>query len=348
MLRIAAYPLHGEPYTECFYEALRKKGVAIADGKFSIRWLIKEVTAIDYFHLHWPSMWYAYRDDLRKTVHALIRMLVYLAIIRIKGKRIIWTAHNLYPHEKGGRVNAAINVAVRHALTQVATLVLVHGPAAAKIVAREFPASKRKLLTIDHGHFVNSYRNEMPKPLARKKLGIPDGDFVFLFIGKCRRYKNIHELIPAFRKISGAVRLLVVGKFHEESYRREIGEIVAEQDDRITMIPKHIADDDLQMYLNASDAVVLPYSEILTSGAAMLAISYGRPVIAPNTGYLTDVINSDCGLLYEGEDPNGLLEAMMEVQNKSFDEQRIIKHALTYDWDSIADIVYARIAESGP
>jgi glycosyltransferase involved in cell wall biosynthesis len=179
------------------------------------------------------------------------------------------------------------------------------------------------------------------------KLGITDNEFMFLFLGNCRRYKNIHELIRTFRKIPGPARLLVVGKFHEESYRKEISALVAERNDQVAVIATHIADDDLQIYLNASDAVVLPYSEILTSGAAMLAISFGRPVVAPNAGYLTDVINDDCGLLYEREDPEGLLKAMTRAQDKSFHERSIIQHTLTYDWGRIADIVWAKLAQSG-
>lgn len=346
MIRVAAFPRRGYPYTVCFYEALQKKGIEVLEGDSSIRWLTREVKNIDYFHFHWPSFAYAYRDNLKKTFHELVRYLLYLTIIKISGKKILWTAHNLYPHDKGRQVSIAIDIFVRHLITKITSIIFVHGLVAAKIVVGEFPRTRKKLVIINHGHWVNFYKNQASKELARQKLEVPADKFVFLFVGTCKRYKNIPALVKAFKQLSENVMLLIAGRFQEECYFKEITDSVQENEDRIRLVGQYIPDDDLQFYLNASDAVVLPYSEILTSGAAMLAISMGKPVIAPEKGYLKDVINSDCGLLYKPEDPNGLLNALREIQEKSFDEGIIIKHALAYDWDSIADRVCKELVEN--
>jgi glycosyltransferase involved in cell wall biosynthesis len=343
--RIAAWPQKGTPYTECFYEALTKRGVSVIDGDLSIRWIMKHVKSIDYLHFHWPSFAYAYRNDLGKTFHALLKFLLFLAIAKINGKEILWTAHNLYPHDKGRWISTAIDAMVRHLITRIARIIFVHGPTARELLSAEFPHAKGKITVIDHGHFIHFYENQSNKLLARRKVELPVNTYVFLFIGICKKYKNIPELIRAFNQVTGDVMLLVAGNFPDESYLREITDMVKGQESRIRIVAKHIPDDELQFYLNACDAVVLPYSEILTSGAAMLAISFGRPVIAPDKGYLKDVIKQDCGILYKAEDPHGLVNALVEVQKVSFSERNIINHALTYDWERIADLVFKQIAK---
>ena len=79
---------------------------------------------------------------------------------------------------------------------------------------------------------------------------------------------------------------------------------------RLEFIPA----EELQVYLNAADVVVLPYKDILTSGAAVLAMSFGKPVIAPKLGCVAELIEEGVGgFLYDPEDEDGLLNAMRKA-----------------------------------
>lgn len=345
IISLAAFPEKASPYTECFYQALRRRGVNVLEGDFSMSWLIRHWKKIDYFHFHWPSFCYAHTRDLVRTIYHFIRYLVYLIAIRLMGSQIIWTAHNLYPHDKDKWLFAFDKLG-RYVITRLASIVLVHGPTAAKIVVKEFPSTNGKVVIIDHGNWINFYRNEATKTSARNEIGVPVDKFVYLFIGLCKQYKNIHTLVKTFKNVSGNVMLLIAGKFQEVSYYNEIAGMIKGKEDRIRLEGKYIADDDLQFYLNACDAVVLPYIDILTSGAAMLAISFGKPVIAPKKGYLKDMINEECGILYETQDKNGLVRAMGEVQKRHFDEGRIIQNARSFDWDKISEIVLQSLETS--
>lgn len=312
----------------------------VLDGDFSITWLLRKVPGIDYFHFHWPSFAYAYRTNLPKTFSELTRFLLFLALIKLHGKRILWTAHNLYPHDKGRRICVRIDLFVRHVITRLASRIFVHGPTAAHTLSQEFPRTRNKITVIDHGHWIHYYKNSMSRASARATLQLSNDRFVFLFVGLCKRYKNLPALIEAFKQLSSDVMLQIAGRFPDATYLKEIVDLVKGHEDRIRIIPNYIPDDELQVYLNSSDVVVLPYTEIVTSGTAMLAISFGKPVVAPSKGHLMDVINSDCGLLYEAEDPNGLLKALVEIQGRSFSEEKIVARALTYDWGKIADTVH--------
>jgi glycosyltransferase involved in cell wall biosynthesis len=163
---------------------------------------------------------------------------------------------------------------------------------------------------------------------------------VYLFVGLCKRYKNLLELVTSFKRMPEDALLLIAGKFQEPEYFDELLRVVGTSTDRIRMMPQFIARDQLQVYLNASDAIVAPYEEVLTSGTAMLAISFGKPVIAPGKGYLNDSINSTCGVLYDAAEPDALLKAMIQARQMAFDSRTIIAHALTFDWDEIAGRTY--------
>src|SRR5205085_5399609 len=66
-------------------------------------------------------------------------------------------------------------------------------------------------------------------------------------------------------------------------------ESAAQGDARIRLELREIGDDELQLFLNAADLVVLPYERVLNSGSALLALSFGRPVLVPRTGPMADL-----------------------------------------------------------
>ena len=108
---------------------------------------------------------------------------------------------------------------------------------------------------------------------------------------------------------------------------------------RITMITGFVPDDELQTYFNACDITVLSYAEVLTSGSAMLSLSFGRPVIAPAIGFMRDVIPPECGHLYDNAEPDGLHKAMIDAADKTYDKNTIIEEARKYQWAKTAKIV---------
>jgi len=65
--------------------------------------------------------------------------------------------------------------------------------------------------------------------------------------------------------------------------------------------------------MNAADVVVLPYRHILSSGAALLAMSFGKPCIAPGIGCLADVLDASGAFLYDPKREAGLFESMQRA-----------------------------------
>ena len=93
--------------------------------------------------------------------------------------------------------------------------------------------------------------------------------------------------------------------------------------------------------MNAADVVVLPYREILTSGAIILAMSFGKPIIAPKIGCIPDYIDDNGGFLYNPLDVQGLLEAMRKaIYNPD------LKKMGEYNFIKVKDLDWKRIGES--
>jgi len=66
--------------------------------------------------------------------------------------------------------------------------------------------------------------------------------------------------------------------------------------------------------MNAADLVVLPYLDILNSGSAIWALSFGRPVLLPNRGAMPELaesVGSDWVRLFDGPlDEHQLADAL--------------------------------------
>jgi beta-1,4-mannosyltransferase len=335
VISILAFPVSNNPYTERFYPALASLGVRIEEGKFAGRWLLRHLRGFDYVHLHWPSFFY-HRPRRLDSIKGFLLFVFLVGLARWRGARVIWTIHNLYPHERC--VIPVLDLFVRRILIATATYFPVHGPSAEQEVVQAFPRIKGRTILIDHGHWIGYYPNQTNKFSARARLDVGERDFVYLFIGLCKPYKNLEGMIAAFETLPPHTRLIIAGRFSDSSYeervRARIGQSKAA--DRILLIAKYVADDELQQFVVSADVVVAPYTEVLTSGTAMLALTFARPIIAPARGFLIDVVGEGCGILYPAEQSGALERAMVKAMSVSFDADKIAREAAKHDWNKSA------------
>jgi len=336
-ISVMAFPRRGDAYIDCFYAAVEAQGVEVQEGQFSGRWLGKHLRNIDYVHIHWPSFFYSYPEP-RKCIRHFALFLFFLGLTRWRGAQVIWTIHNLYPHDRC--IIPGLDKFTRWLLVRWATIFFVHGSSAQKVVVKEFPNLRGLTVLIEHGHWIGYYPNQMSASAARSRLQFAENEFVFLFIGLCKPYKNLERLISAFDSLPGTPKLIIAGKFQDVRYEAHIrAALDSVRNDRIILRPGFVSHDEMQIYVKACSVVVTPYSDVLTSGSAMLALSFGRPVIAPAIGSLKDLIVEGCGLLYDPSRPNNLGDAMLAAANTKFNEQHILAEAAKRNWGESAKIV---------
>ncbi|PHZ86240.1 glycosyltransferase [Paremcibacter congregatus] len=330
---ILAFPKSGIAYNEALYNALEREGVEVKEGTYAGRWLLKSLYKHDSIHIHWPSFFYAGKTSMVSEILAFAKFCLFLLFARIRCRAVFWTAHNLYPHNRSR--TPYLDKIARWVVILLSSKVFVHRETAAKRFLKEFPIAKSKLELIDHGNWIDYYPHNISREEARLKFNIPEDKFVYLFIGLCSEYKNVDRLVEAFKQLPQDAVLLIAGKFQNQDYYAKVKEVISDiTDKQIHLEAKFIPNDELQYYLLASDAVVLPYADSLTSGAAVLALGFGRPVIAPGLGYLVDVINPTNGVLYYPNEKPELVKAMEYIRTEKYSEEGIVKYAASLSWDS--------------
>lgn len=333
--RVVAFPRAGTSYTESLYAAAQALGAEVIEGAWSARSLLGELRTGDVVHLHWPSFLYYFPGARSRTTVELARFLALLRVVRARGARVAWTAHNLYPHD-GGLEEWTHRVA-RAAVVAQAEVIFVHGPSAAAEVAREFAVKEDRLVLVPHGHWIGRYPSAISREEARSLLDVPPGSFVYAFVGLCKPYKGLDALADAFAAQRDGAFLVVAGRFPSADYRALVAAHLARLDpSRVRFVPEFVPDDQIQRYLVAADALVLPYRRILTSGMAIVGLSFGRPVVAPRLGGLPDVVDERCGLLYDPSRPEALASAMDRVRELPFSERAILDHARSFRWEDAA------------
>lgn len=336
-MKIFAFPATG-PYPDALYRALRPLGAQVIEGEFTRKGL-SQAQHGDIVHLHWPSYLYASGLSRLSIAASVTRFLILLIYTRLRGVRIAWTAHNLYPHEPTPVPHA--DAIVRRVVVRLAEAIFVHGPSAQRILVREFPNCIHKVVLITHGHWVGQYCGSHTRASARESFGIAADDYVYLFFGMCRPYKNLSLLIETFSTMPEECRLIIAGKFQASAYKQEITQLVNRLGGRrIKLDADHIPDEDVQRYFAAADSVVLPYRETLTSGGAVLAMSLGLPVVAPDKGFLSDLVTSVCGELYPLEQTNGLHQAMTNIRERRFSETVIVETVKKHRWEDAARAMF--------
>jgi glycosyltransferase involved in cell wall biosynthesis len=156
-------------------------------------------------------------------------------------------------------------------------------------------------------------------------------------LGLLRPYKGLEELLPAFRALPEAgVFLLVAGKPGSEHYAETLAAL-ATGDPRIRLEPRFVSPAEVQLYFNAADICVLPYRQITTSGAALLAFSFGLPVIAPAIGAFPNLVTGRRGILYDPAAPDGLVCALAQARQAEWQgvREEIMAWVAQFDWQQI-------------
>jgi beta-1,4-mannosyltransferase len=339
-IRVGAWPAystrHKNPYTWQLYEAvLQQSGKEIVPEEVSVLGLL--TSRYDIWHLHWPE---ATLGSEYATVN-IARLLAFCGLVwwaRAVGCRVVWTIHNLEPHEgRHRRIQAWLRRFLVNRLDGAISLTAT----AQEVACKRWPRLERcARAIIPHGHYIDSYPNTIDREAARRRLNVAAECRVAAFVGGVREYKNVLGLIKAFRGVQDkAARLIIAGQVDGRLDRDLEREAAA--DSRIVFHPGFVADTDLQTYLNASDLVVLPFKEVLNSGSVLLALSFGCPVLVPKDGSLPELrarLGEHCIRMYEGSLESAVLERELASVTSTFSQKELILQRLrdALSWEEIA------------
>lgn len=288
-------------------------------------------------HLHWLHT-FSQAPNLISSLTRVTKFILGLAILRLQGIKIVWTAHNLKDHENR---QLLLDQVCTTAVGKLAHAIITHSQTAKTKVAQELNLSnKDKIWVIPHGNYTNYYPNQIEQAEARKSLGLSDSSIVFLFLGLIRPYKGVFELIEAFEQLNDdRAQLVIAGKTLNEELEQQIRQKIADNS-RIKFKPGFVPDEQIQVYMNACDTVIFPYRNVLTSGTAILAMSFGKSCIAPRLGCMGEILSFSGAFLYNAEQEYGLLDSMKQAVQNQKNLSSMGKHnqqlSDQWSWDKVA------------
>ncbi|MCD8570246.1 MAG: glycosyltransferase family 4 protein [Alphaproteobacteria bacterium] len=239
------------------------------------------------FHLHWEDALY----KIRKSGGAGFNFERYFELLNMfkdKGGAVVWTCHNMEPHEN---TQAALDESIKDKLSRTADLIVVHGDLVKKLFMEKHPDTPADTIyTMKLGTYGSCYDLTMSKETAREQLCLSADDIIFVHFGVIRPYKNIEALLEGFQVIADKhprAKLIVAGQqgYHVKvKLRDDLALSRAIQDF------ERISDEQLALYLSASDCGVFPFRTVMVSSSVVTAMAFGLPCIVPERGALLELI----------------------------------------------------------
>jgi glycosyltransferase involved in cell wall biosynthesis len=356
---LCAPVMAGNPYQSLLARALEPHGYHLRLEPLSWRIESHLQPRDALLHLHWLAPLFS---DPRRARTAVKLALFVRALRRLQARGIpfVWTAHNLYEHE---REHIGLERRLRLWLARHAAALIVHGPSAAVLVRREYELSERnEVAVVPHGHYIDTYPARHTRIEARQLLGLDPEAPTLLHLGSVSPYKGVLKLVEAVARVGSGLQLIVAGQPSPpwmEAELRARAQGVAGMRLRLGFL----SDEEVAAYGAACDLFVLPHREmaddpwgrdnprfeILTSGSAVLAMSLGRPCLAPRMGCFSELLGEDGGFLFDPGQPDGLEMALRAalLERSRWNEMGLRNRGSIerVGWDRVAErtaSVYAR------
>ncbi|HEY9621766.1 MAG TPA: glycosyltransferase [Crinalium sp.] len=292
----------------------------------------------DIIHLHWLHQFFL-PPKPKTPLENLLRFFTGLFILKLMGSKLVWTAHNLKDHDNR---NPLADKICTYTVAKLADRIIAHSETAKLEILQAFSIrNPDKVAVVPHGNYIGTYENTISRRDARAQLQLPDSSPVLLFLGSIRPYKGVLELIHAFKQLNPSdLRLVIAGKPSDAETTATIEAAIAHHP-TIHFIPGFVPDNDIQVYMNACDAVVFPYKDILTSGAVLLAMSFGRACIAPRLKGIAETLDDTGSILYDPQSDIGLTQALQDTVQRQEELSHMGEHnrqrAEQWNWQFVAE-----------
>ncbi len=267
-------------------------------------------------HLHWlkgVTEAASTRDEAAALADAFLARLDRL---REHGCRLAWTVHNALPHDARFPDEG---LRVRRGVVDRADLVHVLTPSTPAAVAPWFEIPADRLAFIPHPSYAGVYPDRVTREEARFELGLYPEELVGLAFGGIRPYKEISELVSAWREAGrpGDARRLVVAGDAKQDPATDALLLQLEIAPGVASFPRRVPVERVQHFFRGADVAVLAHRDSLNSGVILLALTLGVPVIAPRMATAVDILDDRVARLYEPGDRDGLVAALRSAPELS-------------------------------
>ncbi len=295
----------GNPYQELVAAAAIEAGARVdftdyPKQTFALNRVFRAHPDVQLLHLHWPDPLFArvFWDSPRP--HKAMRMALLItdiALARLRGRRIVWTLHNLVSHESKDAKREAFACQM---LARLAHRIIAHSQSAIAQAESAYGVQfAHKSHVIPMGNFDGIYREAVAAPPARDRAA--DAPINILFFGAIRPYKGLKPLLRAFAQVNDPrVRLTIAGRAMDAAYGESIAALAA-ADPRVRLALGFVDVPEVAPLFAQSDVVIIPFERTLTSASLMLAMTLTRACILPEAARTFDIVNDQNALFFDSD-----------------------------------------------
>ncbi len=305
--RVVVFPgWRDNPYLNLMYLATAAEGVEITYPTIlqSVLAVLAESGPETVLHLHWTAPVAQDEEDedaARRRVDAFTSA---LASAQRRGVRVVWTVHNVLPHELRHR---DLELALCRHLAATVDLVHVMLPGTADVVAEEYSLPADRTVQVPHPSYQGLYApREADRAEHRAALGVPEDRRSVLFFGQMRPYKGIDTLLGALGQLvvrGEELPTVLLAGSTPDGVEEHVTSLLPEGV-RAVRAHRFISDAEVERWFGAADVAVFPYRSILNSGSVHLAATMGVPAVIPGATHLVQHFADEPWLRYlDPQDP---------------------------------------------
>lgn len=283
------------------------------------------------------------------TATVLHSYLVLALAARAIGARVVIEFHETLDTGEArlGPVRAYVRSAAP-ALMRLASGYVVHSSHDVEALRSAYGLGNKPIAVIPMGPFDRRRTRHAASATAPSQKPTAESRAMrILYFGLIRPYKGVETLVEAWDRLSPDVaadmRLTVVGEVWEgwtapgDAIRR------SRYRDSITFIDRYVSDEEVERLFTAADAVCLPYRRSSGSGALVMAMNHGLPVIVTDVPALVETLRGyDGSRVVPVDDADALSRALSDIRTlrgRRFEDP--------HSWDRSLDAFEALFATIG-
>lgn len=238
----------------------------------------------------------------KRPYMALLKSMLFLVVLRIKFRKVVWVRHNIFPHSKYVKSHHEILIWLLHRLSDK-SVVHRHG------LSKEY-------------HYVSHplYKSEVVP--AKNK------DIDYLYFGAIKGYKGLVELL---KRWPSSESLCMLGRSNDPELTSTICGVINQRKLDVNWDNSFVQYDRLCQYIARSKYVILPHNSdsMLVSGAFYHAVSFGASVLMRRVPMYTEYFSQFRGV-YDLDDfllnkslsiGSGTVEPLVYFSDESVAEQ---------------------------
>ena len=284
-------------------------GVTLPDALEHISWAGPVV-----LHAHWFAGIFNNAETEAEAGARLDQAIARILAFRDRaGARLLWTAHNVFPH--GNRFPNTF-LKLRRWIFDSFDAIHVMDPDHLPVLETAFDRPAPPAFAVPHMLYDGAVQDDIDPVAARAHFGLAPDTFVFGYFGSIQGYKRVDALLEALDalKAQGRDVAAVVGGIPVE--HDAVRALYHRWDGRpdIRLLTRKIHDHEIQYLHRAADAMVLPYGETLNSGAALMAATFRKPFIMP-AGAASKDLEALGAIRFDPADVGALVAAMARVMD---------------------------------